>query len=91
MPIAHTRAMIRAALGGALDAVEHTTDPIFNLAVPADVPNVPREVLMPRATWANAVDYDMQARRLADMFVANFASFEAGVSEAVKAAGPRAT
>jgi phosphoenolpyruvate carboxykinase (ATP) len=88
--IGHTRAMIHAALGGALDAVDSVTDPVFNLAVPAHVPGVPAEVLTPRATWPNPADYDAQARRLAGMFVANFAAFESGVSAAVKAAGPRA-
>src|SRR5574339_247514 len=30
--IAHTRALLRAALSGALDAADYTTDSIFNLA-----------------------------------------------------------
>jgi phosphoenolpyruvate carboxykinase (ATP) len=88
--IAHTRAIIRAALSGALDGVPDVTDPIFNLAVPQHVPGVPDEVLTPRATWADPAAYDAQARRLAGMFVANFGAFEAGVSPAVKAAGPAA-
>jgi phosphoenolpyruvate carboxykinase (ATP) len=87
--IAHTRAIIRAALSGALDGVEYVTEPIFNLETPACVPHVPAEVLTPRATWSNPADYDAQARRLAGMFVSNFAAFEAGVSASVKAAGPR--
>ena len=53
------------------------------------MPGVPAEVLTPRATWSNPADYDAQARRLAAMFAANFATFEAGVPAAVKAAGPR--
>jgi phosphoenolpyruvate carboxykinase (ATP) len=87
--IAHTRAIIRAALSGALDNADSVTDPIFNLAVPAHVPGVPDEVLTPRATWADPAAYDAQARRLAGMFVSNFAAFEAGVSPDVKASGPR--
>ena len=41
MSIAHTRAIIRAALAGALDAVDDTVDPLFNLAVPVTCPGYP--------------------------------------------------
>ena len=90
MKIAHTRAMIRAALSGALDNVAYQTDPVFNLHVPQAVPGVPAEVLSPRKTWSNAADYDAQARKLAAMFIENFKSFEAEAASDVKAAGPRA-
>ena len=53
MKIAHTRAMIHAALSGALDTATFHTDPIFNLAVPTAVPGVPAAVLTPRDTWAD--------------------------------------
>jgi phosphoenolpyruvate carboxykinase (ATP) len=90
MKIAYTRAMIRAALSGALDAVAYEKDPIFNLAVPASCPGVPTEVLMPRATWTSGPAYDEQAAKLARMFVENFKTFERGVAAEVLAAGPRA-
>jgi phosphoenolpyruvate carboxykinase (ATP) len=90
MKIAYTRAMIRAALSGALDRVAYVTDPIFNLDVPASCPDVPPEVLMPRNTWADGADYDREARKLARMFVDNFKTFETGVTGDVRAAGPRA-
>jgi phosphoenolpyruvate carboxykinase (ATP) len=88
MKIAYTRAMIRAALSGALDGVAYERDAIFNLDVPASCPEVPPEVLHSRSTWPNPADYDAQARKLANMFVENFAVFEKGVTSAVKAAGP---
>src|SRR5206468_8762025 len=65
MKIAFTRAMIRAALSGALDGVAYEKDPIFNLDVPASCPDVPSEVLKPRDTWANGADYDAQSKKLA--------------------------
>jgi phosphoenolpyruvate carboxykinase (ATP) len=89
MKIGHTRAMIRAALSGALDSVAYETDQVFNLAVPTSCPDVPADVLRPRNTWANPVEYDAQARKLAGMFVENFAAFEESVTSGVKAAGPR--
>ena len=88
MKIAHTRAMIDAALSGALDTVPVQRDPIFNLDVPASCPGVPAEVLNPRNTWTDKAAYDQQARKLAAMFVENFKTFEATASPAVKAAGP---
>ena len=88
MKIADTRAMIRAALSGALDEVGYEHDPIFNLDVPGSCPEVPAEVLTPRRTWTHPADYDAQAAKLARMFTENFKAFESGVGPAVKAAGP---
>jgi phosphoenolpyruvate carboxykinase (ATP) len=90
MKIAHTRAMIRAALAGALDHVAYQKDPVFNLDVPSACPDVPAEVLNPRNTWTDPAAYDQQAARLARMFVDNFKDFEGGVGAEVLAAGPRA-
>jgi phosphoenolpyruvate carboxykinase (ATP) len=90
MKIAHTRAMIRAALAGDLDGVSYELDPIFNLEVPSAVPGVPSEVLKPRNTWKDQVAYDEQARKLARMFVDNFKTFEAQAAADVTAAGPKA-
>ncbi|MBZ5556809.1 MAG: phosphoenolpyruvate carboxykinase [Acidobacteriia bacterium] len=90
MKIAHTRAMIRAAVSGTLDAVAYEKDPIFNLDIPRSCPEVPAGVLTPRSTWANGADYDRQARQLARMFAENFKAFEGGVTAEVLAAGPHA-
>ncbi len=65
IPIRYTRAMIRAALTGKLDAVPYRTDPIFQLEVPREVPDVPSDLLDPRATWQDKQAYDAQARALA--------------------------
>jgi phosphoenolpyruvate carboxykinase (ATP) len=90
MKIAHTRAMINAALDGQLNDVEYVVDPIFGVEVPTSCPNVPATVLTPKNTWSNGDAYDQQARKLARMFVENFEQFEAEVSDEVKAAGPNA-
>ena len=90
MKIAYTRAMIRAVLSGALDAVAYERDPIFNLDIPVSCPGVPSGVLTPRATWADGAAYDAQAAKLAGMFVENFKTFEQGVTAEVLAAGPNA-
>jgi phosphoenolpyruvate carboxykinase (ATP) len=89
MKIGHTRAMIRAALDGTLDKVAFERDPIFNLEIPGSCPDVPADVLNPRNTWSDGAAYDAQARKLASMFIENFQAFEATVTPAVKAAGPK--
>ncbi|RME41993.1 MAG: phosphoenolpyruvate carboxykinase [Caldilineae bacterium] len=88
MKIAYTRAMVRAALDGALDDVPTEADPFFGLHMPTACPDVPAEVLNPRNTWADPDAYDAQAQKLAAMFRQNFQSFAGQVSEAVRAAGP---
>jgi phosphoenolpyruvate carboxykinase (ATP) len=88
MKLSYTRAMVRAALAGALDRVTFVKDPVFGVEVPTGVPDVPPEILVPRRTWADPAAYDEQARKLAQMFRENFEQFRSGVSEAVAAAGP---
>lgn len=89
MKLAHTRAMVDAALSGALDQTPLRTDPVFGLSVPTAIPNVPVEVLDPRGTWTDGAAYDEQAKRLAEMFRANFARFPKA-SEEIRGAGPQA-
>jgi len=89
MKIAQTRAMISAALADSLDGVSYRMDPIFNVEVPTTCPGVPDGVLDPRSTWSDPRAYDEQAKKLAAMFVENFAKFEKDVAPAVKEAGPR--
>jgi phosphoenolpyruvate carboxykinase (ATP) len=90
MKIAYTRAMINAALNGELDGVEYRRHPQLNVDVPTSCPGVPATVLDPRSTWPDPAAYDVQVAKLAGMFVDNFKTFEAGVTAAVKDAGPRA-
>jgi phosphoenolpyruvate carboxykinase (ATP) len=88
MPIAQTRAMVRAALSGSLDGLPTQPDPVFGLAVPVTCPGVPETLLNPRATWTDPAAYDSQADRLRAMFARNFALFADQVPPGVRAAGP---
>jgi phosphoenolpyruvate carboxykinase (ATP) len=88
MKIRHTRAMLNAALDGALDAVDYVQDERFGFEVPMECPDVPAEVLQPRSTWDNKAEFDATADKLATMFNDNFARYSAGVSEAVNASAP---
>src|SRR5579875_935860 len=86
--INYTRAMVRAAINGALNNVETITDPVFGLNVPTACPDVPAEILIPRNTWQDKEAYDRQARKLADSFKENFKQFTL-VGDDVRQAGPR--
>jgi phosphoenolpyruvate carboxykinase (ATP) len=88
MKLGYTRAMVSAALNGALTTAPVNKDPIFNLAVPQKVEGVPDEVLNPRTTWPNTADYDAQAAKLAQMFAKNFERFAGKVDATVKNSGP---
>ncbi len=90
MSIAHTRAMVAAALDGSLTGVETVPDPVFGVGVPISCPGVPLEVLQPKTTWTDPDAYDAKARDLAERFHANFVQFADAVSPDVAAAGPRA-
>jgi phosphoenolpyruvate carboxykinase (ATP) len=90
MAIAHTRALLSAALGGALDDVAYRRDPFFGLQIPEQVPGVPAEVLDPRAAWSDRSAYDRAAADLVDRFEQNFASFADLVDADVRAAAIRA-
>jgi phosphoenolpyruvate carboxykinase (ATP) len=87
MSIRHTRALLRAALDGALDRVTMRPDPAFGLLVPEACPEVPEEVLLPRNAWADKRTYDATAAEVARRFEANFAQFAGAVDERVRAAG----
>ncbi len=86
MAIAHTRAMVNAAIEGRLANAQFKTEPFFGLSIPLQVPGVPGEVLDPRNVWSDACAYDAQARKLAALFAENFEKFAAHAAPGVRAA-----
>jgi phosphoenolpyruvate carboxykinase (ATP) len=91
LQLAHTRAMLAAALTGQLDAVKFRPHSIFGGLVPSTVPGVPTELLDPRATWADKAAYDRTATELAEKFVRNFEKYTDFASPEILAGAPRAT
>ena len=89
MSLKYTRAMVTAALTGALDNVKFELDPIFNVYVPTECPNVPAEILNPKNTWADKAEYDKTAKLLAARFTENFKKYTHMPENIVKA-GPKA-
>jgi phosphoenolpyruvate carboxykinase (ATP) len=88
MTIGYTRAIVRAAIEGRLSHIPTARDPIFGFEVPSACPDVPAEVLRPRETWKDPSAYDVQARKLQEMFAENFKQFTGSVSAEIAAAGP---
>ncbi|MGH7171474.1 MAG: phosphoenolpyruvate carboxykinase (ATP) [Gemmataceae bacterium] len=90
IPLAHTRAMVRAILAGALDNIAFTPEPYFGLLTPEGCPDVPSELLRPHEFCTDRGDYESRTRHLAELFQANFETYHApDVAEAVRQAGPR--
>jgi phosphoenolpyruvate carboxykinase (ATP) len=87
MKLAHTRAMITAALNGKLKNAKFHEDPIFGLHIPESVDDVPDGVLNPRDTWKDHGAYDAKAKELAKKFRENDAKFD--MPDAVRKAGPK--
>jgi len=90
MSIAHTRALVEAALDGKLEDAPLREDPNFGLMVPTAAPGVPKEILDPESTWADKAAYQQKARELAGRFHENFKQFEGEAPPEVCAAGPKA-
>lgn len=88
MAIAHTRAMVNAAIEGRIPD-EYEAEPFFGLMIPQSVPEVPAEVLNPRNSWSDKSAYDEQARKLSQLFFDNFKRFEMHVADSVKAVAIR--
>jgi len=86
--IQYSRAMVTAALTGALDIVKYRHDDLFNLDIPTECPNVPSEILDPKNTWIDKDSYDLSAKKLAQMFVENFNKFK-NVPPEIRNAGPK--
>jgi phosphoenolpyruvate carboxykinase (ATP) len=88
MRLGYTRAIIDAIHSGTLAQAKKQRDPVFGFEVVTECPGVPNEILIPRNAWSDQAAYEAMARKLADLFTKNFASYEAGVSAEVKGAGP---
>jgi phosphoenolpyruvate carboxykinase (ATP) len=85
MPLKETRALLNAAIDGTLAAGGFEKDPVFGLEVPAACPGVDAGLLRPRQTWADAAAYDRAARKVAELFEANFAKFRGRIDSTIEA------
>ncbi len=92
MKLKYTRAMINAALTGELGPYSYEKyhiHSVFGVAQPRECPNVPTQVLSPRATWNNDEAYYKMAFKLSNAFRENFKKFDAYTSEEIQRGGPQ--
>jgi phosphoenolpyruvate carboxykinase (ATP) len=76
MSIKTTRSCIDAILDGSIQDAEFKHDPVFGFEVPVALKGVDPAVLDIRGTWSDPSKYDVQAKKLADMYVKNFKKYE---------------
>lgn len=91
MKLKYTRAMITAAMDGSLEAANkdnYHLHSVFGVAQPRTCPNVPTDVLSPRATWNNDEGYYKTASKLTNAFRNNFKKFEENASPEIMAGAP---
>lgn len=89
MKLKYTRAMVTAALTGAIEESEFVKDPTFGVMVPTTIEGVPSELLIPENTWEDKAAYAAACKKLAESFVNNFKKYT-HMSDEVVAAGPKA-
>ena len=84
----YTRAILDATLGNNLSDVQYDTD-VFGLSFPTTCEGVPSEVLNPVNTWNDKLSFSSTAKKLAELFEKNFASYADQASQEVLAAAPK--
>ena len=89
MKLSYTRAMVTAALTGAIEKSEFVKDATFGVSVPTAIEGVPSELLIPENTWEDKAAYKAACQKLAKSFAENFKKYT-HMSEEVVAAGPKA-
>ena len=88
MSIKHTRALLNAALRGALDDVPFRVDPVFGFEVPEECDGVPSDILDPASTWGDRAEHAKAYDALAARFEENFQILADACPPEVAAAGP---
>ncbi|MGF1738856.1 phosphoenolpyruvate carboxykinase (ATP) [Photobacterium satsumensis] len=88
--IQDTRAIIDAILDGSIENTEMKNIPIFNLEVPTSLPHVDPEILDPRDTYTDPLQWESKAKDLAERFINNFEKYtDNAEGAALVAAGPQ--
>nr|WP_087023485.1 phosphoenolpyruvate carboxykinase (ATP) [Thaumasiovibrio subtropicus] len=88
--IQDTRGIIDAILDGSIEEAEMKDIPIFNLQVPTSLPGVDPEILDPRDTYVDPLQWESKAEDLAQRFINNFEKYtDNAEGKSLVAAGPQ--
>ena len=88
--IRDTRGIIDSILNHEIDKAPTKAIPFFNFVVPTQLEGVDAGILDPRDTYANASEWEVKAKDLAQRFIKNFKKYEGNeAGKALVAAGPQ--
>ncbi|EDP58847.1 phosphoenolpyruvate carboxykinase (ATP) [Vibrio sp. AND4] len=88
--IQDTRGIIDAILDGSIEEAETKHIPIFNLEVPTSLPGVETNILDPRDTYVDPLQWESKAKDLAKRFINNFDKYtDHTEGKSLVAAGPQ--
>jgi len=76
MPLPYTRRMVNWILSGEHEGASFHNDPIFGIAVPDHIDEIPENLLFPEQTWEDKKAFTEIANRLKEDFEENFKKFE---------------
>jgi phosphoenolpyruvate carboxykinase (ATP) len=87
--IENTRAIIDTILNGDIERSTFISIPYFDLAIPTALPGVDTNILDPKNTYTDPMEWDEKAKKLAGLFIENFRKYEdTREGQALVAAGP---
>ncbi len=88
--IQDTRGIIDAILDGSIEDAPTKQVPIFNLEVPTSLPGVDPDILDPRETYVDPLQWESKAKDLAQRFINNFDKYtDNAEGQSLVAAGPQ--
>ncbi|MGO1295675.1 MAG: phosphoenolpyruvate carboxykinase (ATP) [Vibrio sp.] len=88
--IKDTRAIIDAILDGSIEQAPTKTVPVFNFEIPTQLHDVDNEILDPRDTYVDPLQWESKAHDLAERFIANFDKYtDTAEGQALVSAGPQ--
>lgn len=88
--IKETRAIIDAILDGSIENSQTKVIPVFNLEVPTELENVNPDILDPRDTYEDPMEWEAKAVELGELFIENFKKYtDNEEGKRLVAAGPQ--
>ena len=73
--IKNTRNCIDSILNNSILDAEFSSDPIFGFEIPHKLNNVSNAICNPTIAWNSIVEYEIQSRKLANMFKENYTQY----------------
>lgn len=75
LSLPYTRKLLHMALDGSLNKSKFHQEPFFGLSIPTEADDIPKNILNPALSWADAKAYEEQAKDLAQRFRKHYETF----------------